>query len=293
MKLYEQELRMILDECVAWGKDERVSGLVDSSVASNGKVIKMKSNSVSNLPKQRIIDCVGYVANNSMYAILKSSKELSFVAYMRDVIISRCNKSRRLYNSSNYSFVIDDFRVNDYMEKFGLTKCTAYNYICKCEKLEYIYDEGNCRYSLSFIFNPFKNIEDVIKQNESFAIQYYSSTPEGELFINKKYGSFDKSPWSKHVMIGSEVYTLSEKSSSIPTAILRWLDGKMKENNRDSYYIDYNDIALKYSIARSRISNTKVRRFVNIMENDGVLFRSGDMDKKRICYGINYSVLKK
>lgn len=293
MKLYEQELRTILDECVMWGNKNKVSNTVDSLVASNGKVIKMKSNSIANLPKQQIVDCVGYLSQNTAYMILKMSREFSFVIYMRDIITERCERHKKYYGCPNYSLVIDNFRVEDYMKRFKLTKGTAYNYICKCEKFGYIYDEGNCRYSLSFIFNPFEDKEEVVKQNESFAIRYYSSTPEGELFINKKYGSFDKSPWSRHMMIGSEVYTLSEKSSSVPTTILRWLDGKMKDNGCDSFYIDYRSIAVLYSNRYSSISDSKVRRFVKIMESDGVIKKTGLFNNKRICYTIDYNKIEK
>lgn len=293
MKLYEQELRMILDECVMWGNKNKVSNIIDSSVASNGKVIKMKSNSIANLPKQQIVDCVGYLPQNTAYMILKMSREFSFVIYMRDIITERCERHKKYYGYPNYSLVIDNFHVDDYMKRFKLTKSTAYNYICRCEKMGFIYDEGNGRYSLSFIFNPFKDKEEVVKQNESFAIRYYSSTPEGELFISKKYGSFDKSPWSRHMMIGSEVYTLSEKSSSVPTAILRWLDEKMKDNGCDSFYIDYRSIAVLYSNRYSSISDSKVRRFVKIMESDGVIKKTGILDNKRICYTIDYNKIEK
>lgn len=293
MKLYEEELRTILDECVTWGKKNKWDNSVNTSIASHGRVINMKSNSVVSLPKQVIIDCVGYSTQDVMYMIMKMCKEISFVIYMRNLIIDRCNRHIKFYNSPDYSLIIENFHIEDYMDKFKLTKSTAYNYICRCEKMGFIYDEGNGRYSLSFIFNPFSRIEEVVRQNESFAIQYYSTTLEGELFVNKKYGSFDKSPWSRHVMIGAEIYTMSKKSSSIPTMILIWLDKKIKENKRDSYYIDYNGIASAYSEKYSRVSSSKIRKVVNVMESDGIIIRSKELDKKRTCYSINYSMLKK
>lgn len=293
MKLYEEELRPILDECVSWGYSKKFDSAKEINVSSNGKILKLKSDLTYCSPIQCITDGVGHIDQTTMVHVCKNNKSHLFALYLQDLIIKRNSDTYSTSKGTNYSFVVENVDVNEFARRFDISKRMAYNYICASESIGDTYDEGSSRYSLSFIYNPFIKKDEVIKQNEMYAIRHYKNDLDGMLFIKEKYGSFELSPWSKNVMIGSNAYMISDNNNDLQSFILWWMKSNMEKKNAKYTHINYVEISSMFSRKFQKVSVSKIRRVVKSMECDDVIRISLESFGNRKCYTINYDKIIK
>lgn len=270
MKLYEKELLPIING----------NGQVDNNVIDRF---------YSDAPNS----CIGHIDQVTMIHVCKRNKVHSFAMYLQYLIIRRNVDSHRFNKESNYSFVVDNVRIDDFAKMLNISKRMAYNYIKVGEEIRDIYDEGSNRYSLSFIYNPFIKKNEVIRQNKMNAILYYKNDPDGRLFINKEYGSFELSPWSKNVMIGANVYMISDNNNDLQSFILWWMKANMEKKNVKYTHINYVEISSMFSRKFQKVSVSKIRRVVKSMECDDVIRISLESFGNRECYTINYDKIIK
>lgn len=270
MKLYEKELLPIING----------SGQVDNNVIDWF---------YSDAPNS----CIGHIDQTTMIHVCKRNKVHSFAMYLQYLIIHRNIDSHRLNKESNYSFVVDNIRVNDFAKMLNISKRMAYNYIKIGEEIGDIYDEGSNKYSLSFIYNPFIKKNEVIRQNKMNAILYYKNDPDGRLFINKEYGSFELSPWSKDVVVSNSRYVISDNNGDLRSFILWWIEMNTKKMGVDNTYIKYAEISSIFSKKFRKTSMSKIRKVVKSMECDDVIRVSLESFGNRKCYTINYNKIIK
>lgn len=272
MKLYEKELLPIIN-----GKD--ITGNNDCSIDRTC------------LNTQNF--CIGHIDQITMIHVCKRSKVHSFAMYLQYLIIQRDIDSHRFNKESNYSFVVDDVRVDDFAKMLNISKRMAYNYIKVGEEIGDIYNEGSNRYSLSFIYNPFIKKSEVIKQNKMNAILYYKNDPNGRLFINKEYGSFELSPWNKDVITNNNKYVISDNNGNLQSFILWWIEININRIGANDTYIKYAEISSMFSRKFQKVSVSKIRRVVKSMECDDVIRISLESFGNRKCYTINYDKIIK
>lgn len=270
MKLYEKELLPIING--------------NSQVDNN--VIDRFYSDVPNC-------CIGHIDQTTMMHVCKRSKVHSFAMYLQYLIIRRNIDSHRFNKESNYSFIVDNVHVDDFAKMLNISKRMAYNYIKVGEEIGDIYDEGSNRYSLSFIYNPFIKKNEVIKQNKMNAILYYKNDPDGKLFINKEYGSFELSPWSRNAVINNSKYVISDSSGDLQSFILWWIEMNAKKTGVDSTYIKYAEISSMFSRKFRKTSMSKIRKVIKSMECDDVIRISLESFGNRKCYTINYDKIIK
>lgn len=270
MKLYEKELLPIIN-----GYSQADNNVIDRFC--------------SDTPNY----CIGHIDQTTMMHVCKRSKVHSFAMYLQYLIIRRNVDSHRFNKESNYSFVVDGVHVDDFAKMLNISKRMAYNYIKVGEEIGDIYDEGSNRYSLSFIYNPFIKKNEVIKQNKMNAILYYKNDPDGRLFINKEYGSFELSPWNRDVITNNSRYVISDNSGDLQSFILWWIEMNAKKTGVDSTCIKYAEISSMFSRKFRKTSMSKIRRVVKSMECDDVIRISLESFDNRKCYTINYDKIIK
>lgn len=270
MKLYEKELLPIING----------DGQVDNNIIN-----RFYSDSPNS--------CIGHIDQITMIHVCKRSKVHSFAMYLQYLIIRRNIDSHRFNKESNYSFIVDDVRVEDFAKMLNISKRMAYNYIKIGEEIGDIYDEGSNRYSLSFVYNPFIKKNEVIKQNKMNAILYYKNDPNGRLFINKEYGSFELSPWNRDMIANNSRYVISDNSGDLQSFILWWIEMNAKKTGVDNTYIKYAEISSMFSRKFKKTSMSKIRKVVKSMECDDVIRISIESFGNRKCYTINYDKIIK
>lgn len=272
MKLYEKELLPIINR-----KD-----ITDNNDCSIDRICSNTQNF-----------CIGHIDQTTMIHVCKRSKVHSFAMYLQHLIIQRDIDSRCFNKESNYSFVVDNIRVDDFAKMLNISKRMAYNYIKIGEKIGDIYDEGSNRYSLSFIYNPFIKKSEVIKQNKMNAILYYKNDSDGRLFIDKEYGSFELSPWNKDAIINNNKYVISDNNGNLQSFILWWIEMSINKIDANGAYIKYAEISSMFSRKFKKTSMSKIRKVVKSMECDDVIRISLESSGNRKCYTINYDKIIK
>lgn len=271
----------------------------EKPVLFSGKTVMMKSYTKVSEPMKSHSDYIAYASYEVMMNTAAISNKFKVIFYIYIRIIEKYNENQS-NGITDYSMNIQ-CSISDIARNTGL----SYNGVCRImeslttkqggQDFPILFEEEDGSYSLSYLFCPFKNLNEVLYYEERKAKKYYEEHGTDEQ--RKKWRNIYVMQDMKKEKIAEYAYITTSKFSD-GLSNYKWIMGyiyymiKDKTSN-DDFHIDYKE--LRKWIAERTVkvpTESYLRKTVGVLYKNNILVLSRRTAKSRIWYKLNMDKVK-
>lgn len=276
-----------------------VEDVKEEPILFSGKTIMMKSYTKVSEPVKSYSDYIAYVNHGTMMNMAAVSNKFKVVFYIYLRIIE--NHEANMTNGvTDYSMNIQ-CSVSDISRNTGL----SYNGVCKIieslttkqggQDFPVLFEEEDGSYSLSYLFCPFKNLNEVLYYEEKKAKKYYEEHGTDEQ--RKKWRNIYVMQDMKRENIAEYAYITTSK---FPDGMsnYKWIMGYIYymikgKTGEDDFHIDYKELLKWISERTTKVpTESYLRKTVGVLAKNKTLMLSRKTAKGRIWYKLNMDKVK-
>ena len=265
----------------------------------SGKTIMMKSYTKVSEPIKSYSDYIAYINYETMMNIAVTSNKFKVVFYIYLRIIEN-HEANKADGITDYSMNVQ-CSVSDIAENTGISRKGIYGIIesltTKQEGQDFpiLFEEEDGSYSLSYLFCPFKNLNEVLYYEERKAKKYYEEHGTDEQ--REKWRNVYVMQDMKRESIAEYAYITNSK---FPGGLSnhKWIMGyiyyMIKDKTSDTdFHIDYKELRKWIAERTTKIpTESYLRKTVGVLYKNNILVLSRKTAKGRIWYKLNMEKVK-
>ena len=271
----------------------------EKPVMFSGKTIMMKSYTKASEPVKSHSNYISYFSYEVMMNMAAISNKFKVVFYIYIRIIEKYNENQS-NGITDYSMNIQ-CPISDIARNTGL----SYNGVCKIiedlttkhggQDFPILFEEEDGSYSLSYLFCPFKDLNEVLYYEEKKAKKYYEEHGTDE--ERKKWRNVYVMQDMKKEGLDEYAYITNSKfmeGLSNHKWIMGYIYYMIKDRPGDvDFHIDYKELRKWIAERTTKVpTESYLRKTVGVLYKNNILVLSRRAAKGRIWYKLNMEKVK-